>query len=103
MTTINYLGTKLLIIVPNAQFACKDNDYDSLIWNGPGNAPTLAEVEAITDLDAENFQKDEQADNINNQKALKAIVFATADRLGIARNVFGQEVRDIYRQLLNNG
>lgn len=35
---------------PSAEWSLSGNDYDTLIWHGPGEKPTLAELQAAWDL-----------------------------------------------------
>lgn len=43
------LARVLLHLVPGASFTYDNEDYATLVWGGPGNAPTLAQVNAARD------------------------------------------------------
>lgn len=40
------VGLTLSYLAPDAQFDCVGNDYATVVWKGPGEMPSLAEVEA---------------------------------------------------------
>jgi len=45
MSDVNYAAT-IQATVADADFAIVGNDYSTLLWNGPGDAPTQAELDA---------------------------------------------------------
>lgn len=43
------LARVLLYLVPTARFSYEDERYETLVWEGPGSAPTLDQVNAARD------------------------------------------------------
>ena len=40
------VGLTLSHLAPDAHFDCVGNDYESVVWHGPGQMPSLADIEA---------------------------------------------------------
>lgn len=98
-TIIPRLAERLTFLVPNMQWAVTGNDYDTLLWFETGTPPTINELTAIADASLDDALKELNSKELNDTKALKAIVFATADRLAIDRATFAQEVKTVYKSL----
>ena len=96
---IDRLGERLRLFHPTAFWYQKGNDYDPLVWKASPK-PTQAQLEAFTPAELDEARKESLSNELNDVAALKAIVFAVADRLGIARNVLGQEAKAIYKDLV---
>src|SRR5688500_14583232 len=43
------LGHVLLYLVPDARFTYENEDYATIVWEGPGQKPSLAQVDAARD------------------------------------------------------
>lgn len=99
-TRIPNLWGRLNALVPNPDCDTRNEDYELIVWRDARAQPTIPELEAVTQAQIDNQVRDQQADSINELKAIKAVLFAVADRMGVARATLGQEARNIYRGLL---
>lgn len=74
------LAAVLVYLVPGASFSLENDDYATLIWGGPGVAPTLAQCQAAWPLVQAQAAAEVSNESTLNNQAEAALVNLRAYR-----------------------